>query len=446
MKIAKFTLVALLAAIVAVGCSEENVTFGGDGNDTHANMGFLSLADLNVDCRIVESDNDNGVDPTVSTASTRATRASVDASNFDCSIINEENEVVMSFKYSERPTEPVELETGDYILKIQSGDVPGAAWETPIYGTEKAFKIVRNETESISEVVCSLLQIMISVSYSDDLYERLGEDTKTTVTIGGNSLVYVRNEKRAGYFLAPQLSNNVVLAINGTYAADGNHDTSKPTNVTKELSNIQAGQHRKVHFFIEHAAEGNINIGVSVRDWVTDEIIPCNVSDLIAEEEWTESGEGGEVVVKDPSIEWIGYDISKRTTINENTTGEIVVRASKGIKEMVVRIESETLKSMLPIVGLVDVINLTHLEKSYDSANPNQPLTEEQIAGLAGGLKDVLGFKYGEDVLNQTEVLFSITSFMGVLSAMAGEHDFNFMMTDNEDNTLNASLMLKSNG
>ena len=182
MKFVKFTAVALFVALAMTSCLEEKVSFSDEELNTTTNMGLLSISNLAVDCRVVENTPDGSIDPAASTASTRATRA-VDANTFDCSIINEKNEVVMSFKYADRPTEAVELETGDYIFKIQSGEVPGAAWESPIYGSTKPFKIVRNETTEISEIVCSLLQIQVSISYSQDLLERLGDKTLTTVKV-----------------------------------------------------------------------------------------------------------------------------------------------------------------------------------------------------------------------------------------------------------------------
>jgi hypothetical protein len=58
-----------------------------------------------------------------------------------------------------------------------------------------------------------------------------------------------------------------------------------------------------------------------------------------------------------------------------------------------------------------------------------------------GGL---LGFKFGDEVINQTEILFSITGFMGPLNAIPGEHNFHFTITDNNGTTIKPSLMLKS--
>jgi hypothetical protein len=448
MKFAKFTAVALVAAFLAVGCNHPDFPAGGDDTPTISNKGSLSIENLTIDCRIDESIPDAGLTPSV--ASADATRTSVDVDNFNCSIINEANEVIMEFKYSERPTEAVVLEAGDYIFKIQSGEVPGAAWESPVYGTSKAFKIVRNQTTTISEIVCSLMQIKVSVTYAADLLERLGEKTLTTVVIGDNSLEFSLTESRSGFFLAPQVNNTIELRISGTYAAD--KVNFKPVEMTKEVRNVKAGQHSKVHFYIEHAAEGNINVGVTIRDWVTDEVIPCNVADLVTEEEWkdntggNEGGNtgGGEGVVNDPSIEWIGYNLADRIVIDDTTTGEIMVRASKGIKELIVQIDSEVLvPALLGGIGLADVMNITYPEKSYDSSNPSRVIDTEV---LKSALSKDFGFKIGDEVINKTEVLFSITTFMGALNAEAGNHNFIFTVIDNDGVSKTEILKLKSTG
>ena len=425
-----------------VGCAEGNLSFGGDdngGNTTPvSNTGLLSVANLAVDCRIDESDPDMGI------LGTRATRgANVDM--FDCTIFNSDNEVEMTFKYGERPTTDIELAAGDYIFKIQSGEVQGAAWDAPEYGTERAFKIVRNQTTTLSEIVCSLLQIKVSVSYAPDLLERLGEKTVTEVTVGENTLSFSLTESRAAFFVAPQVLNDIEMCINGTYAAD--KVNFKPLEMTKQVRDVKAGQHSKIHFYIEHAAEGNINVGVTLQDWVTDEVIPCNVADQVSEEEWKEpsdDNEGGEDVVNDPSIEWIGYNLADRVVIDDTTTGEIMVRASKGIKELIVQIDSEVLTpALLGSIGLADVMNITYPEKSYDSSNPSRVIDAEV---LKSALSKDFGFKICDEVINKTEVLFSITTFMGALNAEAGNHDFIFTVIDNDGVSKTEILKLKSTG
>ena len=440
MKFTKFAVVTLFAALLMSGCDGAKVSFGDKENETPSNKGFLSISSLAVDCRIDENDPELGL------STRQATRGSVDVANFDCSIINESGTVVKSFKYSERPTEPIELNTGDYIFKMQSGEVPAAAWDTPVYGTVEPFKIVRNDTTTIPELVCSLMQIKVSISYDPTLLERLGPQTLTIVSVGENSLEYKLTEERAGFVLAPQVYNTISLRIWGTYAADKKN--FKNIEMTKEIRNVKAGQYSKVHFFLEHEAEGSVKIGVTLRDWVTDEIIPCNVADLVKEEEWIENEGGNDdndtpaTPAEDPSIVWDGHDISKRVPITGGLNVDLLVSASKGIKEFTVKIESASLTpAELAGVGLCDVLDLCYPTKSYDSNNPDTYIdVEEPLRGL--------GFAVGEDVVNKTFVKLSITQFMGVLQGVSGtslkNHDFVLTVTDTEGNTCVKTLMLQT--
>ena len=253
-------------------------------------------------------------------------------------------------------------------------------------------------------------------------------------------------ETRAGFFLAPNVSNNINLCISGTYAAD--KENFKLIAMNKEVRDVKAGQHSKIHFFIEHADQGNINVGVTVRDWVTDEVVPCNVADLVKEEEWTEPGGGNEgdddpvVPAEDPSIVWDKHDISKREPIVGGLEVDLLVSASKGIKEFYVKIESASLTpAELAGVGLCDVLNLCNPKQSYDSNNPSVFIdVEEPLRGL--------GFAVADEVVNKTFVKLSITQFMGVLQAVSGtdlkNHDFVITVTDNEGNTTVKTLMLQT--
>ena len=437
MKFVKFTAVTLLAALFMVGCSEENLPIGGNnGNENLSGKGFLSVSGLSLDCRTNEVDQEN---------SGLATRSTIDTSNFNCEIINAANEVVLSFTVGTKPTENVELPVGDYIFKVQSSEVPGAAWETPVYGAVKPFKIVRSQTTTLSEIVCSLMQIKVSVSYAPDLLERLGSKTLTTVSIGENILEYSLTETRAGFFAAPEVNNTIKLHISGTYAAD--LVNYKNIDMTKYVRDVKAGQYSKVHFYIEQSNEGNINIGVTLRDWVTDEIIPCNVADLVTEEEWIEKEEdngnegGGTTPTGDPGIVWDGYDITKRYSLNTVAAVDLLINATHGISEFLVQIKSETLTpAELSGVGLCDVLNLCYPKQSYDSNNPNVFIdVEEPLRGL--------GFAVAEDVIGKTFVKLSITQFLGVLKSVSKDghrHDFVLTITDSKGNKAVQTLKLQS--
>uniref|UniRef100_UPI004056B7E5 DUF4493 domain-containing protein n=1 Tax=Alistipes sp. TaxID=1872444 RepID=UPI004056B7E5 len=441
MKITKFAAVTLLSALFMIGCGEGHISIDNNngGGEEVDNKGYLSISSLVLDCRIDETeDPENGG----LTTSTSTTRSGVNVNDFLCEIISSDNQTVSSFKFGEKPEGALELLAGDYIFKIQSGEVPGAVWDTPVYGAIKPFKIVRNETTTLSEIVCTLMQIKVTVTYAPDLLERLGETTTTTVSIGENSLKYVLTETRSGFFSAPNASNTIQLQISGTYAAD--KVNYKAIEMTKEVRDVKVGQHSKIHFFLEQSNEGNINVGVTIRDWVTDEVIPCNVADVVKEEEWKEEEGGGQnppSTTDDPSIVWEGNDISKRYSLDEVTAVELLINSTKGIKEFVVQIQSDTLTpSELSAVNLCDVLNLCYPDKSYDSTNPGTYVdTEVPLRGF--------GFAVGDEVIGKNSVRLSITGFLGILKTVSKDgdrHDFVLTVTDSENNTTVKTLKLQS--
>lgn len=130
-----------------------------------------------------------------------------------------------------------------------------------------------------------------------------------------------------------------------------------------------------------------------------------------------------------PTVEWVGYDISKAYTITSDLTVKIEVSASAGIKAFTVDIDSDVLDAqaldgMLPVSG-IDLIN-----------------PEDWYAGFLGGL-----FPTGDQVLNQTFLSFDITEFMGMLDMLVAADDkgyANFVLnvTDNNGQYTKATLQL----
>ena len=435
MKTLKLTAIAIIALFAVVGCGRESLTLEERQSATISEKGLLALGGLVAECRVDERNKDNDVLPE---ETTRTGEGGVDVNTFDCQIINSDNEVVMSFKLGERPTEAIELKTGDYIFKVQSGEIPNAAWETPVYGGEKAFKIVRDTTTSIEKVICSLLNIKVSLTYAPDLFERLGAETVATVSVEGHSLSFALTEQRAAFYVAPHAKNTITIAIEAQYAAD--KVNYKKVVMTKYIENVSAGQYSKIHLYLANADKGKLDVSVQLHDWVTDEVIPCSVADLIFEDEYIENPD--QPSGDNPSIVWDGYDISKRYSLDDVAAVDLLINAKHGISQFLVQIKSETLTpEELAGVGICDVLNLCYPAQSYDSNNPGVYIdTEGPLRGL--------GFTVGEDVIGKTSVTLSITQFMGVLKAVSGEelklHDFVLTVTDNNGNTTVKTLMLQT--
>ena len=135
------TLFTLAAAALLVGCMDDDLKINGNESDK-ADKGYLSLAGLNVECVTDHKPVDVAEDKEAHEFSTRA--GVPDINTFDCIILDATGtQTVKSFKYGARPTESIELDHGNYFFKMQSSEVPAAAWENPVYGLTEPFTITR---------------------------------------------------------------------------------------------------------------------------------------------------------------------------------------------------------------------------------------------------------------------------------------------------------------
>ena len=126
--------IAFVALTMLVSCHMDNVDYVGNDGDPKKNIGYLQVAGMQAE---IMADTEN-ID---SAANTRA--EGVNINNFDVVITNKAGEAVASFKYGERPTEPIALDGGIYKLTIVSESMVGAEWERPIYGAESEIIITR---------------------------------------------------------------------------------------------------------------------------------------------------------------------------------------------------------------------------------------------------------------------------------------------------------------
>ena len=89
----------------------------------------------------------------------------------------------------------ITLPAGDYTLEARSTkDIPVAEFEQPVYGTSKEFSITAGETTYAGDLVCTLLQCKVTVSYSEEFLASVTGAGKATVEVtAGYPLEYVLN-------------------------------------------------------------------------------------------------------------------------------------------------------------------------------------------------------------------------------------------------------------
>ena len=421
MKLIKSTLLLALSAIMAVGCQEGLRINGADGRE---NMGYLSLSALSVE---VVSDH-KPVDGNVTRA--ESTRAEVDINTFDCTIYDESGvNAIKSFKYGERPQEAIELEAGKYILKMISGEIAGAAFESPVYGLTEPFTIVRKQTTTLDNLVCTLQNIQASISYSADLRSALSDDTTATLTVGSSSLVFGVDETRSGYFKAEKALNDIDVLVKGMYTQEGKEPASFEFNTT--IKDVKAGQYSDIQLYVEYSGEGNISISVTIDGWVVDQSVVYDLAQLISED----------VMVDDddkPTVTLVGGDIDAAVVLAQtdfdqsgNCTKSIVVDVAtkSAIASLTVNIASNNpaMIASLAEYGLTSSIDLCN-------------------AGAASGALKLMGLPVNDQVKGQSAVTYNITSQMKLLKEFVGTHTFTVTVTDEQGGATTKALVITIEG
>lgn len=323
-------LLSIAAAVVVTlgACSKDKPHYVGPNDDVTNNVGYLALGSM--EASVME-------DTEVIGSVTRA--EGVDINNFDVVITSQSGEVMASFKYGERPTEPIALDSGVYKITMMSESMVGAEWEKPVYGAEREVIITRKQTTTVNDIVCKLRNIKVSVDYAADIKEQLDpEYTTMTVALGESSLVFNVDEARGGYFAPVAEENTLTLTFKCRYV-----DGDKDIIMTNEISGVKVAQWRKINVVVQHAADGTANVGIVCDTWTYDEEVIFDTTVSLFEE----------VLVDDtdiPVINWEGHDLAEAFELTDDMFDSegnftksinIDITAKSAIQSIVVKAESD---------------------------------------------------------------------------------------------------------
>ena len=323
-------LLSIAAAVVVTlgACSKDKPHYVGPNDDVTNNIGYLALGSM--EASVME-------DTEVIGSVTRA--EGVDINNFDVVITSQSGEVMASFKYGERPTEPIALDSGVYKITMMSEQMVGAEWEKPVYGAEREVIITRKQTTTVNDIVCKLRNIKVSVDYAADIKEQLDpEYTTMTVALGESSLVFNVDEARGGYFAPVAEENTLTLTFKCRYV-----DGDKDIIMTNEISGVKVAQWRKINVVVQHAADGTANVGIVCDTWTYDEEVIFDTTVSLFEE----------VLVDDtdiPVINWEGHDLAEAFELTDDMFDSegnftksinIDITAKSAIQSIVIKAQSD---------------------------------------------------------------------------------------------------------
>ena len=409
---------AAILALSATSCDREKFDYNLGTETTTGKTGTLDLSTFgaipNNDTQVVEK--------------APVSRA-VDTGDFTVQIYPAQGNDTLEWKYREMP-EIVTLNVGDYKLAVFSHDVQPAEWERPYYYADKAFTIEDNRVTQLDTVVCTLQNIKVTVTYSEDLKSFMGEGCKVTVDIGSGSLEFSQTETRAGYFRSDSESNLLIATFTGTI--DGYEEVNRI-----QVDNVKAGEWRKIHYDIKRPEPGSETGGVtpSVTVDASCEIIDHEGNVVIDEEVIPDPNPSDPGTDPDPEPEPSGApQISSETialgppvtvTDGMQVVVDIISTDKDGLTQLTVDIESPTLTP--------EELSGMGLSAHLDLVNPGA--LKEAIEGL--------GFPTENKVLHQNKVTFDISQFMPLLGLLgAGTHNFIITATDAQGTTTESLILV----
>ena len=357
-----------------------------------------------------------GLDETVETKAVAA------SGNYTITIIDSEGNEVEKKTYDEVKNNDYKLSltAGSYTLVASSSadEVPLAAFEQPVYGVSKEFTIAAGMTTSIGELVCTLQQCKVTVSYSDDFLKMVTGQCSTKVTVDPEQpLEYALNadktyEQSAGYFAVTGSTMTVVFK--------GDIEGGSKS-MTKVFSNIAPKQWRQIKFIPKVDEEGNATFDIVIQDLISDATLNNAVDpkeEIIGEDPEAPKGDGGITLAPDYEA---GCDA-------EITDLENMLIVPVEIRDMAIRFRATVPNGVKKFNVIIDSDNESFLS-AVDAANAREldlinPLPENGI------IFDVVPFPHGQELLGQTDIAFNLDAAQDAITIYSGRHTFKMIIVD----------------
>ena len=312
----------------------------------------------------------NNTQSAVDSTTTKTDPPTAEASDdYKVTILNTKTSETMNYTYADLKKEEnqkIPVAPGTYKISAESPDYASymagdyyANWDMPVYAGSVTKNVIKATETTVNDLVCSLANIRTSVSLTPDLQSLfLPDDQATeqlpaltvTLSVGENSLVYDRaaaDGEKYGYFKAVEATNTITVELKGTYnKASGDVEPEYvPVKWTREITGCKAGQWRKISIHVTNASQGNIQFQMTVENWVYDQKIDVDVTNLYA---------FGEEVIPDeelsdansPVVTLEGHDIAQGYTINQSMYNEDLGKWTENLQATITPQSDVSLRSI----------------------------------------------------------------------------------------------------
>lgn len=325
-------------------------------------------------------------------------------------------------KFSKMTGEVVELGSGSYTITVTSPSTEPVAFEQPIYQAYEEFVIKAGEVTPL-DLVCTPLNCKVTIELSENFKKELAS-YEVVVSNGLGELTWTKNsekddfgEGKAGYFLPRGLE----IKVKGYRSIDNTEATA-----VHFVADPQPAEHHIIKLDAKVTGQiGGITIDVNTdfNDREQNVDVPGMDEEYVDRPDFGDGDEGedGEDETPQNTIEWPANPTFGKIVLNTDTEIKMNIKMPAGIATFIVEV-SDNFKELVSVITTDNVSYLDLIKDEKIKANfADSPLPT------------------GDELLNQTEVAFDLTSFVSMLmGAMSDGGIVTFVLkaTDNNGDPL----------
>lgn len=325
-------------------------------------------------------------------------------------------------KFSKMTGEVVELGSGSYTITVTSPSTEPVAFEQPIYQAYEEFVIKAGEVTPL-DLVCTPLNCKVTIELSENFKKELAS-YEVVVSNGLGELTWAKNSEKddfgdgkAGYFLPRGLE----IKVKGYRSIDNTEATA-----VHFVADPQPAEHHIIKLDAKVTGQiGGITIDVNTdfNDREQNVDVPGMDEEYVDRPDFGDGDEGedGEDETPQNTIEWPANPTFGKIVLNTDTEIKMNIKMPAGIATFIVEV-SDNFKELVSVITTDNVSYLDLIKDENIKANfADSPLPT------------------GDELLNQTEVAFDLTSFVSMLmGAMSDGGIVTFVLkaTDNNGDPL----------
>lgn len=256
-------------------------------------------------------------------------------------IIAAEGDTIKSYSdyIDEVKGQKIVLPVGTYTIAVKSNQTEEAGWEKPFYSGSKEITIQSGEITSV-QVICKISNTKVAVEYADNLANYFSR-YETTVSNTSGSLLYTRDETRAGFFKAEKLTADLKL-VN----LDGNEFTMQ-----RVFPDIKEQYFYKIKYSLDDGG-GNEEAGADFDGIIMDEKADTIYYGIFIKEEDLFGKSAPKLTLDGFTENKIVYKKADNPLVPEHS---LTIEAPNGIKQLKV----ETTSFQFADIPSFDLCNLT---------------------------------------------------------------------------------------